>query len=157
MSTTAPLSAQLAFLLGDFEGSSHVHPSQWAPEGVGRARVRAALHVDGLVLVQEEEVTGEDVQPFTSVTVFMADPSTGQVLLYPFDSIGFPPESPARGGWRDGELVLERESPRGRARSTYRPTATGYQWRKTFRASPEQPWSTVVDGELRRVPESGRS
>jgi hypothetical protein len=35
-------------------------------------------------------------------------------LWWWFDSYGFTPETPGTGEWRDGELVLERRSDRGR-------------------------------------------
>ena len=46
--------------------------------------------------------------------------SGDEVLWHWFDSIGYPPEVPARGGFEGDALVLERTSPRGTNRTTFR-------------------------------------
>jgi hypothetical protein len=74
------------------------------------------------------------------------------VLLYAFDSAGYPPEPAARGSWHGDELVLERTTERGSARTTFTATADGYRWSKVFRAPGADEWSPVVAGELRRTP-----
>jgi hypothetical protein len=45
--------------------------------------------------------------------------SGDEVLWHWFDSIGYPSEVPARGGFEGDALVLERTSPRGTNRSTF--------------------------------------
>jgi hypothetical protein len=146
----SPLADQLAFLVGSLHGPEQMHATQWAPAGTAHGRVRGELDVDGLVLVQHQvqERAGDAV--FRAVNVFMADPA-GRVLLYPFDSVGHPPEVPAVGSWDGGDLVFERSTPRGSARTTYTPTADGYTWSKQFRP-PDGPWQPMIDGRLTREP-----
>jgi len=41
------------------------------------------------------------------------------VLWHWFDSIGYPPETPAKGAWAGDTLTLTRTSPRGTNRTTF--------------------------------------
>jgi hypothetical protein len=143
------LDERLEFLVGALHGAERMHATQWAPAGTARGRVRGEVGVDGRVLVQHQvqERAGEAV--FRAVNVFMVDPA-GRVLLYPFDSVGHPPESPAVGCWHGDDLVFERSSPRGHARTTYTPTADGYAWSKQFRPPDDDRWQPVLDGTLTR-------
>jgi hypothetical protein len=143
--------APLEFLVGELSGPEDVTATPWAAGGAATGRVRGERGLDGGVLVQHQvqERGGEVV--FRTLNVFTTDPITGEVLLYAFDSVGYPPEPAARGTWRGGELVLERTTERGSARTTFAPTADGYRWSKSFRAPGADGWSPVVAGELRRA------
>jgi hypothetical protein len=143
----APLD-RLSFLVGPLSGPERMHATRWAPAGEALGRVRGEAAVDGLVLVQhqEQERAGEPV--FRAVNVFTADPD-GRVLLYPFDSVGHPPEAPAVGAWEGDDLVFERTTPRGSARTTYTPTPDGYAWSKAFRP-PGGAWQPMIEGRLTR-------
>lgn len=147
----SPFGEQLAFLVGSLRGPERMHATTWAPAGTALGQVRGELAVDGRVLVQHQlqEQAGEAV--FRAVNVFMAD-ATGRVLLYPFDSVGHPPETAAVGAWHGGDLVFERTSPRGSARTTYTPTADGYTWTKQFRPPGEDGWQPMIEGRLTREP-----
>jgi hypothetical protein len=140
---------QLAFLVGSYSGSERMEPTEWAPGGTADTRVAGELDVDGLVLVQRQVQERAGVPLFRAVNVFMADPD-GRVLLYPFDSVGFPPESPAVGEWQGEDLVFERSSPRGSARTTYTPTPDGYAWSKAYRAPDGATWQPMIEGTLVR-------
>jgi hypothetical protein len=145
------LDERLEFLVGELHGPERMHATQWAPAGTARGRVRGEVDVDGRVLVQHQvqERAGEEL--FRAVNVFMVDPA-GRVLLYPFDSVGHPPESPAVGSWHDGDLVFERSSARGSARTTYTPTADGYAWSRQFRSPGDDRWQPMIEGTLTREP-----
>jgi hypothetical protein len=139
---------QLAFLVGSLRGPEQMHATQWAPGGPAEGRVRGEVAVDGLVLVQHQVQERAGAPVFRAVNVFMADPA-GRVLLYPFDSAGHPPEVPAVGTWHGDDLVFERSSPRGSARTTYTPAADGYAWSKRFRP-PGGEWAPMIEGRLTR-------
>ncbi len=145
------LDERLEFLVGALRGPERMHETQWAPASSAQGRVRGEADVDGRVLVQHQvqERAGEAL--FRAVNVFMVVPA-GRVLLYPFDSVGHPPESPAVGCWLGDDLVFERSSPRGSARTTYTPTADGYTWSKQFRAPDDDRWQPMIDGTLTRDP-----
>lgn len=109
------LDQRLEFLVGALHGPERMHATQWAPAGTAQGRVRGEVDVDG------------------------------RVLLYPFDSVGHPPEAPAVGSWHGDDLVFERSSPRGSARTTYTPTADGYTWSKQFRSPDDDRWQPMIE------------
>ena len=148
--TSRPLE-RLEFLLGELSGPEEVSSTPWAEGGPAIGRVSGERGLDGGVLVQHQVQERDGAPAFRSLNVFMADPATGEVLLYSFDSVGYPPEPPARGTWNGEELVLERTTERGSARTTFTPTADGYRWSKSFRAPGAGEWAPVVRGELRRT------
>jgi hypothetical protein len=128
-----------------------VTATPWARGGAAEARARGERALDGGVLVQHHVQERDGAVAFRILNVFTADPATGEVLLYAFDSVGYPPEPAARGTWHGDELVLERATERGSARTTFAATADGYRWSKAFRAPDADAWSPVVAGELHRT------
>jgi len=139
----------LADLVGEFHGTDSMHASAWTNEEEAAVTVAGSVELEGGLVVQRLDQTRRSGS-FGGLNIFMSDPETGEVLLYAFDSFGFPPDPPARGTWHDGELVLLRETSRGQSRTAYRPGADGYSWRKEFRASSEAAWQTLVTGVLTR-------
>ncbi len=139
----------LSGLVGTFRGTDRIHGSAWAEQEDAPATAVGTVELAGGLVVRRHEVSRAS-GPFVAVDAFMPDPVTGEVLLYSFDSAGFPPDPPATGGWEDGALVLRRVTARGESRTTYRPTEGGFSWSKEFRPAADAPWQTVVAGELER-------
>jgi hypothetical protein len=107
------LHERLATLEGAWEGTEELAPSPWSPGGTARARMSFGVAAGGFALVQDyRSDTG-----MTAHGVFSVSDDT--VLWHLFDSIGYPPEVPARGGFDGDTLVLERTSPRGTNRTTF--------------------------------------
>ncbi len=142
---------EMSFLVGTAIGPETVAASTWSPAKHGRSTVTAAAEVDDVVLVQRVEDRFDDGSHFIGLNVFTEDPETAEILCYGFDMYGFPPDPPARGSWQDGELVLERTTPRGSARIAFGPTTSGYRWRKDFRPDAEHEWQTVAEADLQRA------
>jgi hypothetical protein len=142
---------RLSFLVGELTGPEQVHATPWAAAGAGVGTVSGRLALDGKALVQEQTQERDGAVAFRAVNVFMTEPANGAVLLYSFDSAGFPPDPPARGNWQGADLVLERTTGRGASRTTYTPDADGYRWSKAFRAPDASGWSPVVEGRLTEV------
>jgi hypothetical protein len=85
--------------------------------------------------------------------VFTVDPGHPDTLYYHVNSMGLPPERPARASWQGGTLTLERRSERGTARHTFRVeegVLTHTAGFRLGRASEFTPFMTTV---CRRVPE----
>jgi hypothetical protein len=144
------VNAALGALAGTFVGTDEIHASRWSAGGTARVEIAGGWEIDGTLLVQRwRDTRPEDV--FELVNVFMEDPATDEVLLYAFDTLGYPPDPPARGAWDGDRLVLRRESERGQSRVEFIPTDGGFRWSKWFRPSAAAPWQPVIDGELRRV------
>lgn len=136
-------------LAGTFTGVDRIQASRWSDAESVRAEAEATWAVTGGLLVQrwrDERAAGE----FELLNVFMEDPASGEVLLYAFDSLGYPPDPPARGVWTDGSLVLLRTTERGESRTEFTPFETGFRWRKLFRSTVDAEWTSVVEGELVR-------
>ena len=148
MATSPPA---LEFLVGELTGREEVTATPWAAGGPATARARGERALDGGVLVQHHVQERDGTVTVRTLNVFTTDPATGEVLLYAFDSVGYPPEPAARGTWHGDELVLERTTERGSARTTFAATADGYRWSKEFRAPDSDVWSPVVAGELHRT------
>jgi len=106
------LHARLATFEGSWEGTEQLAASSWSPGGTATATMSFAVEAGGFALVQDyRSDTG-----LTGHGVFSV--SGDEVLWYWFDSIGYPPEAPARGAFEGGGLVLERTSPRGTNRTS---------------------------------------
>jgi hypothetical protein len=150
MKEPSPIGSRLGFLTGRFAGRDRVHETVWAPGGDASARAEGSPGADGRVLVRRHTDERDGQVTFEALDVLMVDPVSGALLLYGFDSVGYPPDPPARGDWHGEVLVLERRTARGSSRTTYAPTADGYRWRKEFQAPGTEGWATVVEGELHR-------
>ena len=113
MPELTPLHQRLAALEGAWEGTEALAASPWSPGGTAHARITFGVAAGGFALVQdyrsESGLTGHGVFSI----------SGDEVLYHWFDSFGFPVEAPARGGFEDGALVVERTSPRGTNRTTF--------------------------------------
>jgi hypothetical protein len=107
------LHERLAGFAGEWEGTEELAASPWSPGGTATARMAFAVAASGFALVQDyRSDTG-----LTGHGVFSV--ADDVVLWHWFDSIGFPPEIPAHGGFEGESLVLERTSPRGTNRTTF--------------------------------------
>ncbi|MEV0071691.1 MULTISPECIES: DUF1579 family protein [unclassified Amycolatopsis] len=103
----------LGALVGDWAGVEELAASPWAPAATAKATASYRAALDGFAVVQEYVQTREDGSNFLGHNVFTVDPATQETLWYGFDSYGFPPGEPGRGGWREGTLHLEKRTPRG--------------------------------------------
>lgn len=139
-----------AAMTGAFDGTDEVRPSHWTEAETASVHVVGSFELDGGLLVQRwcEDLAARS---FDTVNTFMSDPATGEVLLYAFDSLGFPPDPPARGTWRDGAVSLLRETERGQSQTVFAATPDGFRWSKQYRPTPHDEWTPVVDGELVRA------
>ena len=138
-------SGDLSFLIGRYVGAESMYASTWAPAGRATSTITGAAELGGSLVVQRYTQYRDDTMSFASVGVWMTDPATGEFLYYAFDSAGFPAEPPARGGWQNGDVVLERTTARGSSRLVVRSTADGWSWSKAFRAPGARDWSPMQD------------
>jgi hypothetical protein len=141
--------SELSFLVGTYAGPEQVHPSPWTETHEAHGEVTARQELGGMIVVQHQAQQRDGETTFEAVNVFQIDPSTGDTLLYSFDSVGYPPDPPARGRWEGETLVLDRATPRGTSRTTITNTPDGYAWTKAFRAPGAEDWSPVITGHLK--------
>jgi hypothetical protein len=140
----------LDLLLGRFTGVDELHPSPWADEQTATVEIASTAEMGGALIVMRINETRAS-GTFEAVNVFTTDRESGELLLYGFDSLGYPPEPPARGRFDGGVLVLDRSTVRGDSRTTFARTPTGLRWSKQFRPTVDAPWQPVVTGTLTRA------
>ncbi len=121
MPRLGPAHDALKAFVGDWTGTEELAASAWAPASTAHADCEYRLALNGFAVVQHYRQRREDGSEFLGHNVFTADPATGETLWYGFDSYGYPPESPARGGWSGGTLTLEKVTARGTARHRLTP------------------------------------
>jgi hypothetical protein len=97
MPKTGPVHARLLAFVGEWEGTESVEPSAWGKGGPATGRTDFRGDLDGFALIQDYVQLKESVITFRGHGVFTVDPQTQEVLWYWFDSVGFPPDLPARG------------------------------------------------------------
>ena len=100
-------------LFGHWQGLEELSASPWGGAGTARAALTFRAEIGGAAVVNDYRQVRDDGSEFLAHGVFLVDPAAG-VSWWLFDSYALPPE-PATGGWCDGELVLSKTTPRGRA------------------------------------------
>lgn len=145
-----PEHARLARLLGDWEGEEDLQPSPWGPGGkaIGRGTYRSVT--DGMAITQDYEEEKDGVVVFRGHGVFTVDPESSDVLWWWFDSMGFPPEGPARGRWDGDTLVLLKSTSRGDGRYRYQMLDDGYEFSIENRFPGQDDFSLFMQGRYRR-------
>jgi hypothetical protein len=120
MPKPAPGHEKLATLAGSWIGEERMHPSPWDPEsGTATARIEARMAVDGFHLVSDYEQRRGDTVTYRGHAVHGYDPKTDEHWFYWFDSMGFDPESAARGRWEGNRLVYTHRTAMGVSRYSY--------------------------------------
>lgn len=117
----AALRETLAAFEGVWEGDEEIASSPVVREGAARGRHVMRRAVDGSILVQDYERRRDDgTRPISGHGVFAVDPTSGVITWFFFDSLGYLPNEPARGGWHEGGLLLAKSTRRGEARYHFR-------------------------------------
>ncbi|OFI36710.1 DUF1579 domain-containing protein [Arthrobacter sp. SW1] len=110
----------LAAFLGHWRGSAQLLVSPSGPARTVDAELVFTKAAGGHAVVQSYVHRETDGSRVEGHGVFTVDPDHGDTLWYYVDSAGKPPEAPARGHWNGGTLTLERHSPRGTLRHSFR-------------------------------------
>ena len=123
-----PTHARLLAFAGEWEGTESVEPSAWGKGGLATGLTSFRGDLDGFALIQDYVQLKESLVTFRGHGVFTVDPQTQEVLWFWFDSMGFPPDLPARGRFEGDVLTLLRVTARGAARYVHRISANDYQF-----------------------------
>jgi hypothetical protein len=97
---------QLSRLIGDWAGDEQLSATAWTAAGTGRGTLSIVPGPGAGLLIGYADQ--RDQARMTGHGVVWGDG------WWWFDSYGFTPATPGTATWRDGELVLERRSDRGR-------------------------------------------
>lgn len=110
----------LEAFLGHWNGTTRWEATAWGPARSTEAEVVFARAAAGLAVTMTYRHTEADGSRTDGVGVFTMDPDHPDTLWYHVNSLGRPPEAPARASWEGGTLTVERRSERGTARHTLR-------------------------------------
>jgi hypothetical protein len=144
-------------MLGNWTGVEQQAASPWAPATTARAMIVFKLDVVDQVVVQDYRQVRADRGEFSGHGVFMIDktdetPPAQQmpILWWFFDSEGDPPR-PARGGWHDDELILEKITPRGVAEHRFAVVDGQLSYRIRLRLGQATELEDFLSGTYRRI------
>ncbi|WP_257387512.1 DUF1579 domain-containing protein [Tahibacter caeni] len=153
MPRPGPGHARLAAFVGSWDGDETLEPSPWGPGGAAHGRGVYRLVTDGMAVTQDYEEEKDGAVAFRGHGVFTIDPASGDVLWWWFDSMGFPPDGPARGRWDGNTLELHKSTPRGEGRYRYRLDDDGnaYEFQIENRCPGQDTFCLFMRGRYRRV------
>lgn len=150
MPKPGPHHERLARLVGDFEGDEELQPSPWGPGGPARGRIAFRSAAGGMSFIQDYEEEKDGAVVFGGHGVFLIEPESGDVLWWWFDSMGFPPDGPARGTWDGDTLTLTKSTPRGDGRYVYRLHTSGYEFTIENRFPGQDDFNLFMRGDYTR-------
>ncbi|HEY6986444.1 MAG TPA: DUF1579 family protein [Rhodanobacteraceae bacterium] len=150
MPKPGPGHARLARFAGKWSGDEQLGESPWGPGGTARGRCEVREAVDGMAFVQDYVEEKDGKVAFRGHGVFTIDPGNGDVLWWWFDSMGFPPDPPARGRWNGDQLLFEKNTPRGEARYEFRFADDHYDFRIENRFPGQKDFAEFMRGHYLR-------
>ena len=136
-------------LLGHWTGLEEQAASPWAPASGARAGFTFKLDVGGTAVVQDYRQVREDGAEFFGHGVFLLE-LPGRVRWWFFDSSGVLPTA-AEGAWRDSELLLEKTTPRGRARHRFIPGPDQLRYEVSVAVGDAAELTPFLIGTYRRI------
>jgi hypothetical protein len=144
-------------LLGNWTGVEQHPASGGSAATTARAMIVFKLDVSDQVVLQDYRQVRADHAEFTGHGVFMIDktvntasPSQIPILWWFFDSEGDPPQ-PARGVWRDRELILEKITPQGFAEHHFAVADGQLSYRIRVRNGQATELQDLMNGTYRRI------
>ncbi len=141
---------KLELLVGEWEGSERMYPSQWDPKGgvaVGRTRSRLAL--GGFAVISDYEQERDGAITFSGHGVYTFDPKTEVYSLYWVDSMGSPPEV-FEGGFTGDVLTLGHGAPPMHVRLIWDLTESGQMASSMEMSDDGVTWNKLFDAAYRR-------
>jgi uncharacterized protein DUF1579 len=120
MPKVTDLHRKLYALTGDWEGTETMAESPWGPAGTAIGKLHIRTDMNGFFVLQDYIQEKERKVTFSGHGIFGYDLEAGNYTWYWVDSMGFVPDSPARGKFEGDTLKLEKVTPRGSARYAHR-------------------------------------
>ncbi|MGO4491442.1 DUF1579 domain-containing protein [Arthrobacter sp. 2YAF22_2] len=140
--------------LGHWSGTTQWEATAWGPARTAAAEVVFARAAAGLAVTMSYRHLDADGSKAEGVGVFTMDRAHPDTLWYHVNSMGLPPEAPARASWHDGTLTIERRSDRGAARHTLRVEGGRLTHAAGLRLGSALEFSPFMTTVCRRVPET---
>jgi hypothetical protein len=139
--------------LGHWTGTTQWEATAWGPARSTAVAISFARAAAGLAVTASYRHTGADGSRTEGHGVFTVDPDRPDMLWYHVNSMGLPPEPPARASWQDGVLTVERRSDRGTARHTFRVVGGVLTHAAGLRLGAASDFSPFMTSVCQRVPE----
>jgi len=149
--SAGPLHQTLARLEGRWEGEEEVFPNPWGPHGPARGRWDFRLDRARLALIHDFTEERAGGYRFDAHGVLAVDPAAEEIVWFWFDSYGYPPLAPSRGGWEGDRLVLVKQTPRGAGRSVFTVAADHFVHEIASRPNGQADFAPVMRGVYRRL------
>jgi len=153
MTSIAEARDRLRCLVGTWTGAGRVHPNPFGPDGPTSGRWQFKMDADGLHLIGDYAEERAGGHRFNGHGVLAIDPESLDAIWFWFDTYGFPPLMPARGGWDGDRLVLEKTTPRGVGRTIFSVSGQTLHHEVAARMAGEEAFRAVASMELVRTPE----
>ena len=92
--------AALEPFLGRWTGTTHWEATAWGPARSAESEIIFSPAAAGLAVTQSYRHTDEDGSRSEGHGVFTMDPDRPDTFWYHVNSMGLPPEAPARASWK---------------------------------------------------------
>lgn len=140
----------LDLLAGTWRGHGEIAPNPWGGSGPCRGAWTFRFDAARKAMIHDYDETRADGTPFNGHGVWCADGD--DLVWFWFDTYGFPPLPPARGGWRDTSLVMTKTTPRGLGRSIWTCDGRVLTYRVEAQPTGQPDMSLIMQGRFERVP-----
>ncbi|HNS98009.1 MAG TPA: DUF1579 family protein [Polyangiaceae bacterium] len=141
---------KLHTLVGNWEGIVRLAPSAWGSAGMAVGRFSNTVVADGFFLVSDYVEQRDGGETFVGHGVYGWDDIEKEYVLYWFDSMGLAPRQPARGTWKENELVFVLEQPGGKVRYSHTFLEPGAYVFRLQSQRDDADWDTIMEAEYRR-------
>ena len=148
--TYGPTHERLATLAGNWRGEGEVFANPWGPAGRSASTWAFRFDPPRLNLIHDFHERRDGGFAFDGHGVLTVDPDGGDVLWFWFDTHGYPPLQPARGGWEGNTLRLEKHTPRGVGRSSFELGTDRLVYRVVTRLAGADAFIPITTAEYRR-------
>ena len=137
-------------LVGQWQGTETMHPSQWDPQGgTATGRTNSRLALNGFAVISDYEQQRDGVITFTGHGVMTYDTKEACYTLHWFDSTGSPPE--VFKGVFDGDiLTIAHGGPGMHARLTHDLSRKNQMISRMEMSSDGKEWKTLFDGSYEK-------
>ncbi len=143
---------KLERLIGRWEGTEHMAPSQWDPAGgtaVGRNDIRSAL--DGFAIVTDYEQERDGKITFRGHGVTTYDPEGDRYVMHWLDVMSGPMMEVFAGAFDGDVMILTSDAPRMATRLTWDLSSEGLMHSRMEMSEDGIQWATLFEAEYERT------
>lgn len=143
---------RLGRLVGQWEGTEHMAPSQWDPTGgtaIGRNAIRSAL--DGFAIISDYEQERDGRITFRGHGITTYDSAADRYVMHWLDVMGGPMMETFTGTFEGDEMVLTKDPLPMAARLTWDLSREGLMHSRMEMSQDGVEWATLFEAEYERA------